>query len=117
MLPSGSNSTLGTLQHFIARLAKVSIHCVLVFLLFLFFLRVRSTAAGRTGTVICAYLSHRYMDKGVTSQTALDFFAERRTHNKKGRVFFWSFGFLVSSMLLFFVFCFVFLFLKVFCCL
>jgi hypothetical protein len=24
------------------------------------------------------------MDKGVTSQKALDFFAERRTHNKKG---------------------------------
>ncbi len=39
---------------------------------------------GRTGTVICAYLSHRYMHKGVTSQKALDFFAERRTHNKKG---------------------------------
>lgn len=39
---------------------------------------------GRTGTVICAYLSHRYMNKGVTSQKALDFFAERRTHNKKG---------------------------------
>lgn len=34
--------------------------------------------------MICAYLSHRYMDKGVTSQKALDFFAERRTHNKKG---------------------------------
>jgi hypothetical protein len=39
---------------------------------------------GRTGTVICAYLSCRYMHKGVTSQKALDFFAERRTHNKKG---------------------------------
>ena len=39
---------------------------------------------GRTGTVICAYLSCRYKDKGVTSQKALDFFAERRTHNKKG---------------------------------
>lgn len=39
---------------------------------------------GRTGTVICAYLSHRYMHKGVTSEKALEFFAERRTHNKKG---------------------------------
>merc|ERR1711991_1245398 len=32
----------------------------------------------------CAHLANRYRDKGITADKALDFFAERRTHNKKG---------------------------------
>jgi len=38
---------------------------------------------GRTGTMICAYLIYKYRDKFTPSQ-ALDFYAARRTTNRKG---------------------------------
>lgn len=38
---------------------------------------------GRTGLVICAFLVYRYYGK-INAEQALNFYAERRTHNHKG---------------------------------
>eukprot|EP01126_Amoeba_proteus_P051723 TRINITY_DN6197_c0_g4_i9.p1 TRINITY_DN6197_c0_g4~~TRINITY_DN6197_c0_g4_i9.p1 ORF type:complete len:207 (-),score=44.58 TRINITY_DN6197_c0_g4_i9:194-814(-) len=38
---------------------------------------------GRTGLVICAFLAYKYQDK-MTAEDALQFYAQRRTHNEQG---------------------------------